>query len=152
MPPKKLNSIYTSKLFDPSNTPTNNPKEHTALEYLTQTRGLHRSVLRKYGVGCALYNFPDKNATNGISYVASMCVTFPWLMWAGEVAEQEKLRGAKYVWKTAEDENDKKDKNGQGGSNKSQEIIGKNKKRPSEMTALERYHHKMKKKAAKLIQ
>ena len=77
MPPKKLNSIYTSKLFDPSNTPTNNPKEHAALEYLIQTRGLHCFVLRKYGVGCALYNFPDKNATNGISYVASMCMTFP---------------------------------------------------------------------------
>ncbi len=35
MPPKKLNSVYITKLFDPTNSPTVNPKEYQALKYLT---------------------------------------------------------------------------------------------------------------------
>lgn len=122
MPPKKLNSVYITKLFDPTNSPTVNPKEYHALKYLTEVRGLKKSVLLKYGVGCAQYNFPStikqegstsRNINNSmteesnsnqnrseIGYVSSMCVTFPWLMRASEVAELEELRGSKFVWKT----------------------------------------------------
>ena len=119
MPPKKLNSVYINKLFDPTNSSTVNPKEHHALNYLTYDRGLNKSVLLKYGVGCAQYNFPstikqessgNSNSSNikhsteetnksKIGYVSSMCVTFPWLMRASEVAELEELRGSKFVWK-----------------------------------------------------
>jgi energy-coupling factor transporter ATP-binding protein EcfA2 len=84
----------------------------SVLTYLTQKRGINRTTLRKYGVGCARYNFPDRsnsksnsnnnnNKTGGsISYVSSVCVTFPWMMRMGEVEEMEDMRGAKYTWKT----------------------------------------------------
>jgi hypothetical protein len=131
MPPKKLNSVYITKLFDPTNSPTVNPKEYQALKYLTDVRGLTKSVLLKYGVGCAHYNFPstiqqqgsssnshcNNNNTNSITeennnnnsnkskigYVSSMCVTFPWLMRASEVAELEELRGSTFVWRKDSD-------------------------------------------------
>ena len=114
------------------NSPTVNPKEYHALQYLTHVRGLSKSVLLKYGVGCAQYNFPcttiqqqgscsnggsnsnhssttEENSNNSnnnsnnnkskIGYVSSMCVTFPWLLRASEVAELEELRGSKFVWR-----------------------------------------------------
>ncbi|KAL7536825.1 hypothetical protein ACHAXR_007420, partial [Thalassiosira sp. AJA248-18] len=151
MPPAKLNSLYSAKLFDA--TTKSKSKEYAALEYLTQTRGLSRSVLRKFGVGCAPYNFPDKDASNGISYVSNMCVTFPWLMRSSEVAEQEELRGAEFVWKTtataAAAGGGDGNKNGDNGkkmkeqkSSGRENVLDKNKKKPSEMTALERYHYR----------
>ena len=163
MPPKKLNSIYTTKLLNPTNSTSTSSKEYQVLQYLLQKRGLTKNVLTKYGVGCASYNFPDKNAKSGISYVASMCVTFPWLMRAAEVCEQEELRGATYVWKK-EDENEvkngtKQDDDGGRGGRKDKEssrgsILLGDKKKPSEMSALERYHYRREKKdrakAAKL--
>ncbi|EED86397.1 predicted protein [Thalassiosira pseudonana CCMP1335] len=63
------------------NTKNNNGMNYlgSILQYLTNTRGLDRSVLRKYGVGCASYNFHSKDGStvSGASYVSSMCVTFP---------------------------------------------------------------------------
>ena len=95
VPPRKLVSLHSTRLFDSISNPSS--EEYAAYTYLTQTRGLNSSVLRKYGVGCASYKFPSKES-NG--YVSNMCVTFPWLMREGEVAEQEELRGAEYVWKS----------------------------------------------------
>ena len=166
MPPKKLNSIYTTKLFHPNNSPTTNSKEYAAYEYLTNTRGLNKNVLMKYGVGCASYNFPSKDASNGISYVPSMCVTFPWLMRANEVSEQEELRGAMFVWKAETDDDSKENvvkrgstentNGGEAGKNKdesnSRGMIStprddtKPKKKQSEMSALERYHYRRERK------
>ena len=162
MPPLKSNSIHTSRLFDPTNSSTNNSKEYQALEYLTQTRGLERRVLRKYGVGCANYKFlSNENNSDGSSlYVSSMCVTFPWVMRAKEVEAQEELRGAQFVWnsdnKSDCDGSGRKSgtngdaaapSNGRGDSTKKngrESLNGRSndytKKRESEMTPLERYH------------
>ena len=125
MPHTKLNSLHSSRLFDPSNSISHNTQEYNAMTYLQQVRGLDRSVLRKYGVGCASYKFPSKkkktkmnNNNNNNSdvkankigsgstmeYVSSMCVTFPWLMRQSEVQEQEELRGAEYLWRKDEEE------------------------------------------------
>ena len=93
MPPRRLNSVHVGRLFAPS--PSGG--EGDALKYLTETRGLTRPVLRKYGVGSATYSFPDRSG-GGLAYVPSECVTFPWIMREGEVAEQEEMRGAKYGW------------------------------------------------------
>ena len=76
-----------------------------------------------------------------------MCVTFPWLMRAAEVCEQEELRGATYVWKKEGDEsneNGKKNGTKQDGGRKDNQsssrgsILLGDKKKPSEMTALRR--------------
>ena len=94
MPPRQLNSVHAAALFSP------NPdgSENEALRYLTETRGLTRPVLRKYGVGAASYSFPDKSGGK-LAYVPSRCVTFPWIMREAEVAEQEEMRGANYGWR-----------------------------------------------------
>mgnify|MGYP003913160153 CR=1 FL=1 len=170
MPPKKLNSVYIAKLFDPSNSPTVNPREHHALKYLMDVRGLKKSVLLKYGVGCAPYNFPttinkqdggnssnhnnNNNANNNnnnnnnpteenkkstIGYVSSMCVTFPWMMRASEVAELEELRGSKFDWK--ENGDDHRDGTTTTASASATTMMtSKEGKHISEMTPLERHH------------
>ncbi|EJK47953.1 hypothetical protein THAOC_33293 [Thalassiosira oceanica] len=91
MPPRRLNSVHAAQLFAPGP----DGKECEALRYLTETRGLTRPVLRKYGVGRATYSFPDKSGGR-LSYVPSECVTFPWIMREAEVAEQEEMRGGRY--------------------------------------------------------
>eukprot|EP00804_Cyclotella_cryptica_P017767 CCRYP_001194-RA/>CCRYP_001194-RA protein AED:0.04 eAED:0.04 QI:158/1/1/1/0.66/0.25/4/1364/672 len=142
MPPRKVVSIHSRRMFDSSNDKTSS--EYAALEYLTEVRGLSKSVLMKYGVGCATYKFPSKDA--GASYVSSMCVTFPWLMRESEVAEQEELRGAEYIWNGGDDTKEHRD----------EEMVEKKistKKKQSEMSALERHlmrqQRKDKAKAAK---
>jgi hypothetical protein len=114
MPHAKLNSLYSSQLFATTPNPQSNSNNNKdVLEYLLKTRGLTKSVLRKYGVGCAEYKFPSKqkapnNKNNGgttrMEYVSSMCVTFPWLMRQSEVETQEELRGARYVWRKDNDD------------------------------------------------
>ena len=127
MPPKKIVSFHSTRLFDSLHDV--NSKEYSALEYLTETRGLNKSVLMKYGVGCASHNFPSKE-TGG--YVGSMCVTFPWLMREGEIAEQEELRGAQYAWKPD-------DVQVEEDCRKSVMQAVKQKEKPSEMSALDRH-------------
>jgi len=57
-------------------------------EYLTGSepgqRGLKIEVLLKYGVGCAIFRFPEGN-----QYVNATCVTFPWVMSREELASQD---------------------------------------------------------------
>jgi DNA primase (bacterial type) len=78
-----------------------------AMKYLTETRGLTRQTLRKYGVGLGAYNFRRNDAVvtaggggNGsmtnhhLQFVRADCITFPWIMRASEVHEQEVLRGS----------------------------------------------------------
>ncbi|KAL7511257.1 hypothetical protein ACHAXN_008154 [Cyclotella atomus] len=130
MPPKKVVSLHSTRLFDsPSDVDS---KEYAALQYLTETRGLEKSVLMKYGVGCASHNFPCKEAGG---YVSSMCVTFPWLMRESEVAEQEELRGAEYSWK-ADDAKGKHDEDSHREKAEEKKI---RKKKLSEMSALDRH-------------
>ncbi|KAL7483359.1 hypothetical protein ACHAW6_009034 [Cyclotella cf. meneghiniana] len=142
MPPRKVVSIHSARMFDPSNDESSD--EYAALKYLTEARGLSTAVLRKYGVGCATYKFPSKDA--GASYISSMCVTFPWLLRESEVAEQEELRGAEYIWKGGEDIDENKTK--EKVQNKTN-----TKKKQSETSALERHlirqQRKDKAKAAK---
>jgi len=156
MPPKKLNSIYTTKLLNPTNSPTQNTQEYKALQYLLIKRGLTKNVLTKYGVGCATYNFPSKDKKKGsVEYVPSMCVTFPWLMRESEVKEQEELRGAEYVWKSdigdvdvnGNSGNSKDGKKEEANPSHAQAVQPKKKKSTSEMTPLERLRYRQEKKA-----
>lgn len=169
MPHPKLNSLHSSRLFDPRNNSTSyNTNEYKAMQYLQQERGLTNSVLRKYGVGCATYKFASKKrGSGGMEYVESMCVTFPWLMRQGEVEEQEELRGAEYVWRRSEEEEedivDEEDGDKEKGRQRELEreskrriqavkeaeaAAKKNNKARSEMTALERYYAKRERKRA----
>jgi hypothetical protein len=122
LPPKKVVSVHSTRLLDSVSSPQSS--EYAAYQYLTETRGLDPSVLIKYGVGCANYKFPSKEESG---YVGSMCVTFPWLMREGEVAEQEELRGAEYVWREGEESDEVKQKE------------KKRTKKHSEMSALDRH-------------
>jgi twinkle protein len=93
MPSERLAACYISDLVD-------RPNSNPVLEYLTNTRGLHKTTLRKYGVGRANYNFPVKDG----QYKSAECVTFPWIMKASEVHEQEQLRGSQFQY---DEDNDK---------------------------------------------
>ena len=189
MPPKRLNSLYITKLFENddsggggggggggSNVNTKNDNDaQSVLTYLTQLRGINRATLRKYGVGCARYNFPDRSNSNnnnnnknggGIAYVSSVCVTFPWMMRMGEVEEMEDMRGAKYIWKgnstntttttstpteVIRTDNDLKgviDDNGDNTVASSTRQTEKKKEidKIAKMTALERYHYRKERK------
>ena len=188
MPPKRLNLLYITKLFENddsgggggggggSNVNTKNDNDaQSVLTYLTQLRGINRATLRKYGVGCARYNFPDRSNSNnnnnnknggGIAYVSSVCVTFPWMMRMGEVEEMEDMRGAKYIWKgnttntttttstpteVIRTDNDLKgviDDNGDNTVASSTRQTEKKKEidKIAKMTALERYHYRKERK------
>lgn len=90
MPSKRLQAAYITELLD--------KPENPALDYLTQKRGLTKQTLRKYGVGLGRYNFPG-NGNDG-KWVKADCITFPWIMKASEVHEQEVLRGSSFdEWK-----------------------------------------------------
>ena len=95
MPSERLAACYISSLVD-------QPETNQVLEYLIHVRGLLKTTLRKYGVGRGTYNFPSKEPNSGHRYVAAECVTFPWIMRARQVAEQEALRGAAYEWEEGE--------------------------------------------------
>jgi hypothetical protein len=137
---------------------------------------LNRNTLRKYGVGCARYNFPEiaakkkfnangDNASGssssvggGISYVSSACVTFPWMMRAGEVEELEGMRGLVHSWRTTAvpcNESDDADVEGDDGTSAFIALTTivattkhekKRDKTVTEMTPLERYHHRRERK------
>jgi twinkle protein len=83
MPSERLNSCYITSLLD-------QPGTNPSLEYLTKVRGFTTSTLRKYGVGRGTYNFPGEDGR----FVPAECITFPWILPAAEVVEQEELRGA----------------------------------------------------------
>jgi twinkle protein len=111
MPSERLAACYISALVDqkPSNDNTN---QNPVLDYLTNVRGLHKTTLRKYGVGRANYNFPTTNSSttthNGRQqYTSAECVTFPWIMKASEVHEQEQLRGSQFLPYNDNDNEDK---------------------------------------------
>lgn len=90
MPSKRLQAAYITELLD--------KPENAALNYLIHKRGLTKQTLRKYGVGLGTYNFPG-NGNEG-KWVKADCVTFPWIMKASEVHEQELLRGSYFgEWK-----------------------------------------------------
>jgi len=90
MPSKRLQAAYITELLD--------KPENPALNYLIHKRGLTKQTLRKYGVGLGTYNFPG-NGNDG-KWVKADCVTFPWIMKASEVHEQEVLRGSYFSeWK-----------------------------------------------------
>jgi twinkle protein len=103
MPKQRLQSFYISSLMDnkknhdttDDEASNNNSSSDHALKYLTETRGLTKATLRKYGVGKATYHFPS-NEHNG-QYVAAECITFPWIMTVKDVKEQEDLRGAAFL-------------------------------------------------------
>lgn len=99
MPSERLAACYISSLVD-------QPETNQVLNYLINVRGLLKTTLRKYGVGRATYNFPSKESHGPHKYVAAECVTFPWIMRATQVAEQEALRGATYEWKQEDGSDD----------------------------------------------
>jgi twinkle protein len=82
VPNERLAACYSTSLLDQG--------PNDSLEYLTNVRGLTTKTLRKYGVGRGNYNFPGENG----KFVPAECVTFPWILPANEVVEQEEMRGA----------------------------------------------------------
>jgi len=99
LPKQRLQACYNSSLLDATSIDDGNDSsnhDHRALEYLQKTRGLKLKTLRKYGVGKATYHFPSDQ--NG-QYVATECITFPWIMTVAHVKEQEELRGARFHYK-----------------------------------------------------
>ena len=93
MPNERLAATYISNLLDAT---TDNVHAKQALEYLTEVRCLTKPVLRKYGVGLGVYNFPS--AESGL-FTPSDCITFPWIMRASEISEQETLKGNTFRWR-----------------------------------------------------
>lgn len=93
MPSPKLQATYITNLLD--NADSDSPSS-SALEYLTKERGLKTQTLRKFGVGLGSYKFPSIEPGQHNRFVTADCVTFPWIMKAKEVHEQETLRGGSY--------------------------------------------------------
>lgn len=93
MPNERLAATYITNLLD-INTGSSSK---VALDYLVNIRGLTKAVLRKYGVGFASYNFPSPETGQ---YVPTGCITFPWIMRASEISEQESLKGQSFRWKS----------------------------------------------------
>ncbi len=91
MPSPKLQATYITNLLDNSNV-----SSEEALTYLTKTRGFTKQTLRKFGVGLGSYNFPSTKPGNQNRFVKADCVTFPWIMKASEIHEQESLRGGAF--------------------------------------------------------
>jgi twinkle protein len=92
MPQARLSACYSSLLLDAPGEGPQKANQNPSLQYLTETRGLTRATLRKYGVGRATYKFPDANG----AYQATECISFPWIMRASDVHEQETLRGSQF--------------------------------------------------------
>jgi twinkle protein len=108
MPSPRLQAAYITNLLD--SPPQTASSSSDALEYLTETRGLTKQTLRKYGVGLGSYNFPSNEPGKSHKYVRADCITFPWIMRSGEVEEQEVLRGGSYHWeKTSQSESESKE-------------------------------------------
>ena len=91
MPNERLAATYMSSLLD-NNTDSS---AMTALDYLVNVRGIKKSVLRKYGVGYGVYQFPSDTG----KYMPTDCITFPWIMRAKEISQQEMLKGNSFHWK-----------------------------------------------------
>lgn len=101
MPSPRLQAAYITNLLDTPPTDNANSSSQSlspAMQYLTQERGLTKQTLRKYGVGLGSYNFPSNEIGQHGKYVRADCVTFPWIMRAKDVNEQEVLRGCEYSW------------------------------------------------------
>jgi hypothetical protein len=90
--------------------------------------------------------------------VSSACVTFPWMMHAGEVEELEGMRGSVHSWRTMAVPCDKSDDANVEGDDGMSAFIAlttivattkhekKRDKTVAEMTPLERYHHRRERK------
>lgn len=91
MPSPKLQATYITNLLDNDNVSSEN-----ALTYLTTKRGLTKQTLRKFGVGLGSYSFPCVEPGKQNRFVKADCVTFPWIMKASEINEQESLRGGAF--------------------------------------------------------
>lgn len=92
MPSPKLQAAYISNLLDSGSSSIS----LSALEYLTKERGLTKQTLRRFGVGLGTYQFPSVEPGQHNRFVKADCITFPWIMKASEVDEQETLRGGSY--------------------------------------------------------
>lgn len=91
MPSPKLQATYITNLLDDTH-----ESSQAALTYLTNTRGLTKQTLRKFGVGLGSYRFPSVEPGQQNRFVKADCVTFPWIMKGSEVNEQESLRGGEF--------------------------------------------------------
>ena len=94
MPSSRLQAAYITNLLD-----AEKAEESTAFKYLTEKRGLTKQTLRKYGVGLGSYNFRNNDVRHHEKFIKADCITFPWIMRAQDIHEQETLRGCEYNWK-----------------------------------------------------
>ena len=104
MPSQRLQAAYITNLLDAKQS-----EQSAAMLYLTNERGLKKETLRKYGVGLGSYNFPSNEIGQHNKYVREDCITFPWIMRAKDIMEQENLRGCEYPWKPASTPGTKKE-------------------------------------------
>lgn len=93
MPQSRLSGIYSYQLLDRKQQDDNNNK---CLDYLVEERGFDIHTLRRYGVGMAMYKFPDSNIPG--KWIDTECITFPWIMNVKDIEYQEELRGSKFYW------------------------------------------------------
>lgn len=100
LPAARLSGYYSTRLLDEEgnssgkDTASGSAGAHNSvLHYLETVRGLHKTTLRKYGVGRATYKFPSDRG----GYQDAECVTFPWIMRESDVQTQEALRGSTFV-------------------------------------------------------
>jgi len=117
MPPQRLAAAHITSLLDyrdegdGSDGPCTARGDggNNALRYLTEERGLTTRTLRKYGVGRAHYDFPSTNPGTASRYEKEECVTFPWIMRASEVNDQEGMREppGRYDWAEEKEEEEK---------------------------------------------
>ena len=86
MPSQKQQNGYSDALerLEPDG------KQNVALAYLLNVRKIDLKTLKKYGIGRAFYSFPSND-----KYIEAECVTFPWMMDAQMLQEQDELIGIK---------------------------------------------------------
>ena len=144
LPKQRLQACYISNLMDSkpvtatsaeSATASEDGTDDKALQYLQKTRGLEVRTLRKYGVGKAIYHFPSDQ--NG-QYVATECITFPWIMSVADVKEQEELRGAEFTLPTTTTPSDSKEATGSADSDDSDFVTRRIKVRALEQKSWQR--------------
>lgn len=112
MPSPKLQATYITNLLDNKENNDRAISPSSALKYLTEVRGLTKQTLRKFGVGLGSYQFPSIEPGQHNRFVGADCVTFPWIMKASEVHEQETLRGGCYKLQQNNSSNGKEDEEG----------------------------------------
>lgn len=74
-PPKVIQALDNAKAMAIQKNLLEEPAFKSVFAYLTETRGIRRDVLQKYGVGAIEQPFRDENGDQ----VSAKCISFPWM-------------------------------------------------------------------------